>query len=363
VDEGFVDELHGEPPVSTTRWLHVWTRAVVGPASRQAGGVWAGVLVVAAVVFGPTGLAPHDLTELSLHAPMVGAVLAVTWLLLFVPIARRLVRAEPARYLRALPGPTVAPIAVTIAALLGLQLPWLALWILGEGALGFVLALGLTLVIVAIAWWRPPARRIRIARWRGELSALRAVYLRAVGRRAGDAIVRGAGLAVLAGVFGGLLVTNNQLEGQSAAVLGGAAITIALVPAQAGVLLTLLDAHRQAAWLAASTGIAESTRVIALAMAVAVVYVVAAVIALAAELIGFGGDGWMVLVVLSIALGSAAGATRALVSAEASPSAATRVVVGAVLAAAVGVLCLGMLGVAGIAAAFATYLLALGVRT
>ncbi len=348
--------------MSNTTWLAVWSRAVIGPASRRAGGVWTGVAVVAAVLFGPTGMRPHDLTSLALHEPGVGAVLAATWLLLFVPIARVVIRADGARYLRALPGPTAAPIALAIVALFALQLPWLALWAIGDGARGVAIVAGLTAVIAVLAWWRPPVRRVRIARWRGELTALAAVYLRAVWRRAGDAVVRGTGLAVLAGLAGGLLVRNNQLVGRPAAVLGGAALTIALVPAQAGVLVTLLDANRQAAWLAATTGIAPATRAFALAVAVVVVYLGAAAIALAAELIGFGGDGWTVLVVLPLALAGAIGTTRALILAEPSPTAAARVVGGAIVVAAVSVIWLGMLGIAGVAAALATFALALGVK-
>ena len=45
-------------------------------------------------MFGPTGMQPGDLTGLALHHAGVGAVLGVTWLLIYVPTARLIVRAD-----------------------------------------------------------------------------------------------------------------------------------------------------------------------------------------------------------------------------------------------------------------------------
>src|SRR5215813_11400041 len=98
--------------MTASPWIAVWTRAVIGPAYRRAGAVWIGTAIAAAVVFGPTGLTPRDLTALALGNAGVGIVLAATWFLMFVPVARLVVRAEPAAYLRALPAPTAAPIAI-----------------------------------------------------------------------------------------------------------------------------------------------------------------------------------------------------------------------------------------------------------
>src|SRR6185312_13698325 len=109
----------------------VWTRAVVAPAARRVAPVWIGAGIVGAVVFGPTGMQPRDLTGLALGAPAVGLVLVATWALLFLPAARVVVRADAARYLRSLPIPRWPAIAIGTAALVGLQLPWLALWLLG----------------------------------------------------------------------------------------------------------------------------------------------------------------------------------------------------------------------------------------
>jgi len=115
-------------------WLSVWTRAVVATAGRRAGGAWIGAAVIAAVVFGPTGLQPHDVTTIAWHEPVFAAVLCLTWVLVFLPTARVLVRGDAASYLRSLPAPRVTPLLVGIAALFVLQLPWFALWLLGDGA-------------------------------------------------------------------------------------------------------------------------------------------------------------------------------------------------------------------------------------
>ncbi|MDB4954629.1 MAG: hypothetical protein JWO36_2198 [Myxococcales bacterium] len=346
-----------------SRWVATWSRAVIGPASRRATAVWIGAGLVVAVIFGGNGMKPHDLTELALRVPAVGIVLAVTWTLLFLPTARVLVWADGATYLRSLPGPRRLPIAISAAAMLGLQLPWLALWILGDGARGLAIVVAMTVAIAALAAWRPRARVTRTPAWRRDRQALRGVYVRALRRRAGDALVRGAGLAVLAGIAGGLLVRNNGLVGLDAAVLGSAAIQIVLVPASVGVWVPLVEAHRASAWLAGSLGISEVARIAVLAMIVSGVYVVAAAIAAAAAAITVGGsietNGWLVVLSLAIALCSGILTTRALVWAERSQQVAARVVSGAMVVAAISIVWLGWLGVVGVLALAATAVFAL----
>ncbi len=312
--------------------------------------MWIGAGIAGGVVFGPTGMHPHDLTQLALHVPTAGAILAVTWLLLFVPTARVLIRADGAAYLRSLPAPRWPPLVLAAAAFVGLQLPWLALWVIGEGLRGLALVAGLSLVIALVATWRPRPRRAGWPTWRSDRAALRGVYVRALRRRAADALVRGIGLAVLAGLVAGLFVRNNALAGADGAPLGTGAIAIVLVPGWAGALLPLLEAHRASAWLAASLGVSPAARVRVLALAVAGVYVVGAAIAAAAAalLVPASAAGWLALVALPTALGIALAATRALVRTETdTKGAASRVVVGAIVASALGVLAVGWLGVLG----------------
>nr|HEX4313868.1 hypothetical protein [Kofleriaceae bacterium] len=337
-------------------WLSTYARAVLAPSARRALGLWAGTLVVAAVIFGPTGMQPRDLTGLALGNLGVGAALVATWLLLIVPLARGVVRGDAGAYLRALPGPPRAVVAALAGAtLVAIQLPWLALWLLGDGVRGAGVVAATTLVIAAIAAVRLRPLRAGQPRWtRG--AAMRALYTRALRRRAGDALARCAGLALLAGVVAALLVRNNELAGAAAATLGAGAIAVALVPAQVGVLAVLADAHRTSAWLAASTGVSDASRAVALALAIlaidaaAVVIATGAALALipAADALAAGG------VALALAVAAAVVAARTIVVHAESPSLTSRLVVGAMVVAAVAVLWLGALGPFGAAATIAT---------
>lgn len=331
-------------------WLRVWMRAVIVPAGRRASGVWVGAAIGGGIVFGPTGMHPHDLTTLALHVPLVGAVLALTWLLLYVPTARMLVREEGGLYLRSLPAPRWQPEVVASLALVALQLPWLALWLAGDGLRGLAVVVALTIAIALVALWRPRPRRAGWPRWRTDRAALRGVYLRALRRRATDALVRGVGLAVLAGLVAGLVVRNNGLVEERGAVLGAGAIAIVLVPGWAGALLPLVEAHRASAWLATSLGISTLARTAVLATAVALVYVAGAAIAVTASAVFVGAAtvAWLAGSALVTALGCSLVATRALVRAERDDKgAASRVVVGAIVASALAVIGLGWLGLPG----------------
>jgi hypothetical protein len=207
--------------------------------------------------------------------------------------------------------------------------------------------LATTVVVTGVAMWRPAPRRPRIPAWRRAFTALAAIHLRALRRRAGDALVRGAGIAVLAGIAAGLMVRNNQLEGASAGVLGASVIAIVVMPARLGTALVTLAAHRDSAWLAASSGMSRATRVAAIACALSVVHLAAAAIAVAVAMVVTGGAPWLPVVALGTALGTALGESRVMLAHEASPTVAVRVVVGAIAVTAIAVLCLATLGAVG----------------
>jgi hypothetical protein len=327
-------------------------RAVIGPASRRASAVWVGAGIGGGIVFGPTGMHPRDLTQLALHVPSVGAVLAVTWLLLFVPTARMIMREEGGLYLRSLPIARWQPIAISALALVVLQLPWLALWIIGEGVRGLAIVLAVSIVIAVVALWRPRPKRAGWPRWRSDRAALRGVYVRALRRRATDALVRGVGLAVFAGLIAGIMVRNNALVGEDGAPLGSGVIAIVLIPGWVGALLPLVEAHRASAWLAASLGMSATARVVVLATTVAGVYLLGAAIAVAAAYAFVAPQtvAWLAGVTLPVTLGIALTVARSLVRAERDDKgAAARVVTGAIVASALAVILLGWLGTTGAA--------------
>jgi hypothetical protein len=337
---------------SDLRWIRVWSRAVVVPASRRADAVWLGCAVVGALIFGPTAMHPSDLTQLALHDPGTGVVLVVTWLLLFVPTARVIVRPQAA-YLASLPGDPRAAWLVGALALIVLQLPWLALWVLGEGALGAAIVLATTLVVAGLARWQPPRLRPTFPAWRRPGPALRAIHRRALGRRAGDALVRGAGLAVLAGAAAGLMVRNNHATGEPAGVLAASVMAILLMPAQIGPALVTLAVHRDTAWLAAASGIPRGARITALTHAVIAVHLAATAIAIAAAMVIAGANPWFVPVALGTSLGTGLGEARAMLVHETSPTVAARVVIGAIVSAVIAVVCLAVLGASGAGASLA----------
>ena len=347
-----------QPALPDLRWITVWFRAVVIPASRRADAAMLGSAIVGAVIFGPTAMRPSDLTGLALHDPPVGAVLAVTWLLVFVPTARMIVRPRTA-YLDSLPGNPIAARAVSALALVVLQLPWLALWLIGEGWLGALVVATTTLAATGLASVPAPRLRPRFPAWRWPIAALAAVHLRALRRRAGDALVRGAGLSLLAGGAAGLLVRNNHLSGEPAGVLAASVIAIALLPAQLGPALVTLGAHRDTAWLAAATGISSPTRIAALVAAVAWVHVTAAAIAAITALVVAGANPWLPALAIATALGTSLAGARIVIASEASPTAPMRVVIGALISAALAVICLAAFDAAGAVALIAIALAAL----
>ncbi len=333
-------------------WLAVWMRAVIVPSVRRALPVWIGAGIVGGVIFGGTGMAPRDLTQLALRTPGVALGLGLAWLLLFVPVARLLVRDDATRFLRSLPSPMWPPRSIAATALVVLQVPWLMLWLVGEGGLGGALVIAFTPIIAVLARVRTkPPRDVPV--WRGPITALLGVYLRALRRRASDALLRAVGLALLAGGAAGLFVRNNALAPTDASVLATSVIAVVLVPGWAGALLPLVEAHGQARWLASSLGASDHVRVGVLGAAIGIVYVGAMVIAVVTASIvvrDLATAGVLVPIGVGTAIGLAMVVTRGAVWAEASQTPAAKVVLASIVASALAVVLLGWLGALGVVA-------------
>jgi hypothetical protein len=320
-----------------------------------------GAGIVGGVIFGPNGMQPRDFAHLALGVPLFGLGMVATWMLLFVPVARVIVRADAARYLRSLPSPRWPTLAIGVAALVGFQWPWIVLWFFGAGALGLAIVGLVTILIAGVAWWRFAPPKTGALRWSGPVAALFGTYARALRRRAVDALMRCTGLAVLAGLTAGLFCRNNQLVSREAGVIAAAVIAVVLTPGWAGTLLPPIETHRDSAWLAASTGISEPARRVALASIVVAIYVVTALIAaIAAIAVAPDGAVWIVALTLASALGAAFVATRAMIRSEHSDAMAMRVVIGAIVASAIVVIALGALGATGAVAVLALGVLAMG---
>ncbi len=321
-------------------WARVWSRAVVEPAWRRSVGVWAGTFLVGGLVFGPTAMHPRDVTQLAWREPWFGALLATTWLLVFLPIGRIVVRGDAARFLRSLPAWRFVHVALVASSLVALQIPWLLLWVGGERAAGAAFVAIETCVIAALASIPAPRPRSAAPRWRTAGQALRGTLFRALPRRAGDAMLRGTGFAVLAGLAAGLFVRNNRLADDGAAVVAGCVLAVAMLPAQLGGVLALAEASRQSRWVARSAGLTSRTRALALAAvlgawtsALAIVGVACSFALTASSAAGttarIGATALVIAISTSLAL------ARVVIDREDHPQLPTRVVVASVVFAAV----------------------------
>ena len=117
--------------------------------------------------------------------------------------------------------------------------------------------------------------RHRAPRWSSNLIALVGVYRRALTRRASDALLRGAGLAILAGLVGGLMIRNNDATGGRRQRSQRARSPSCSSPVGVAALIPLVEAQRASLWLSSSLGMSTQRRVVALAIVVGGVYVVA----------------------------------------------------------------------------------------
>ncbi|WP_437641126.1 hypothetical protein [Sorangium sp. So ce854] len=324
-----------------------------------------GLGVVAAVVFGGNGMHPSQLTGLAGASLPFRIAMWAVWLLVAMPAARALLRAPATFFLRALPVPRAELLSAHALLLAVAELPWVALWAIGVGAVdgipagalagcaagasaiaahGMVLArprgarelAALALLAGAILLGAPavpllacaaPAlvvglraafvRAPEIPAGRepsllpsvapvvgGALASLALAYVAALVRGHRAVLVRGMALAALGAFVGSAWARTHELAGEPLA----AASLVALAPfalfVGAGLAGPVLREERRIAWLLDASGAAAPLRAGAAAAAVA-----APVVALA------------------LAHGAAVGAMS-----RAAPAAALRLLGGAALA-------------------------------
>ncbi|HTJ44938.1 MAG TPA: hypothetical protein VL463_22680 [Kofleriaceae bacterium] len=328
--------------------ITTWARVVGAAAAERALPVWAGVGVVVAIVFGGTGMQPHDLTRLAIGERGVGAALAVMWIVLVVPVGAAMIDPPGAAWMRALPSSRIARGAITAAVAIAAQGPWMILWGSGEGPLaGAIAGISAAAIMMIAARVRLPMRRTAPT-WRGPVRALAGVHARTIVRTRGAAIARAIAWSACGGLGAGLVARENELDALVPILV---AIAIAAPAGIAGVAGTVAESDRAIAWasLAASRGARAAAQAIVLASSGAALGVIAAI---AAMILGAGGP---IEVAAGAALGAALGATGVRAGAWGVRD-GTRVVVGMTGAAVASALAIGALGawaIAGVAAAAA----------
>jgi hypothetical protein len=326
-------------------------RTTYEPAKQRATPVWLGVIVVGGIVFGGNGMHPRDAVDAARAAPAIAGILAIAWLLLVAPVGRVLWRAPGTDFLRSLPAPRHARLASATFAILVVQLPWSILWFAGGGAaLGAIATIAMALATLAVGIVPLPAHRPRIPHWRSAWRGLAGIHARGLVRVAGASIVRGLGLALLAGAAAGGFVRVNDLAAAEAATYGAAVATVPLTIALAGAFGAVAATDLRADWIARAAGVTTATRLVAIALVLVAAGTIAG-IAAGATAFAIGGAPVGVAVAL-VAIALAAGGTRivryATLAASANVTTArvdgARIVIGCVALAVTAIVVLGFTG-------------------
>ena len=310
----------GEP--SAVRQAAALVRALAATsgdaAVRRALPTYAGLLIASGLLFGGNGLEPVTVITGAAASPLARALLWLGWLLITYPALDAIWRTPSSFFLRSLPVPHAAHLAVLLAFSLLAEAPWALLWLLGGGPIAGLAALGGALALHAVLLARPtnlfaipltllaltapiftPLSLLSLGSWPIALLALRRAWRLAPARGAQHprSLIRGPApvalaLAHLAGLTRGhspVLLRAALLAGFSAAAAWLAArnnsitdladlhvhacgflVPTALLTGSA-LSAPLLAAESRAAWLLAATRTPARTRLAALALAAAVV--------------------------------------------------------------------------------------------
>lgn len=288
-------------------------RTAGAPAVRRAIPLYLGLLAIAAVLFGPTGMHPTTVTEGARHAPTFRLILWVAWLLSAAPATRAVLREDALDYIRWLPLSTAHICAVLGGLLLAIQTPWVLLFAVGGGAeqalaalwfaagihaviairprgnterglqiavlsaSGLILAitpayahalvgLGLWLVAVPMAWRRAPERHVHRGSMRilpGKALALAQCHLAGVWRRQPGMLVRAIIITALAAGATWLLARANQPNIDQLASFSAVVLTVGFAVAVVGIVRSASEAEQALTWVVDSAGIPPGVRVAA----------------------------------------------------------------------------------------------------
>lgn len=117
--------------------------------------IFFGILVVSAIVFGPTGMRAADLVFTLRSAPFFAAALWLAWLILVFPVAKLALLPPSSLYLRWLPAPRSILYFSAALATFVVELPWLILFAVGESIFSGLAAAFAALALHAAATVRP----------------------------------------------------------------------------------------------------------------------------------------------------------------------------------------------------------------
>lgn len=158
----------------------VMVRAAGAPVARAVLPVYAGLGLVSAVLFGPTGLTPDTVVAAEGSEPGVRLVLWAVWLTGSAAAVREALTGENLFYFRALPVPRGLHLGVALGLAAAVQVPWMALFGTGGGGLEAARAGALGAAAAALLAVGPRSTRERVARWAG-LAVIGAVVWHPIG--------------------------------------------------------------------------------------------------------------------------------------------------------------------------------------
>jgi hypothetical protein len=274
--------------------------------------IYLGLLIVASVLFGPTGMRASDVTSAARGSVAFSIALWSGWLLVALPIARAAFAPRTALYLRWLPAPGWIFLLAGGACLFAIEAPFILLFGRGAGPVagffagilaaaghalllarstrplelaaaglfGFVIiarpaaailgpaALVLAFVGVRAAFRRAPEIGARAPRTlfspRSPTAALAVAHATVVIRGEGSVLARAFALGATGGLVIPLAALGHDLtEPGSIGALSIGVLGLALAPGLSGIAAAVMRAERAAEWLLDAAGAPSSLRAVA----------------------------------------------------------------------------------------------------
>jgi hypothetical protein len=307
--------------MQNSRVLLVMLRTGGEPVLRAVLPTFAGLGLLCAVLFGPTGLTPGTVVEAEAAGPATRLGLWAIWLSASVGATRVALLGSGLGYFRALPVSLARHLTLAFGLATAVHMPWIALFGLGGGALSAARVGALALAIAGVlatapagwlghgaragalvglgallwrplgapidaaigvaafavagylAWARAPERNYRSRRvvGGGPLLALAASGVAHVFRRRRSHAERALLLAAFGALSAALLARSNDVvdpASLSALALGVGALVLSF--GAGSVAVALVEHERAARWLLDSTGTPAALRALATAVPLAI---------------------------------------------------------------------------------------------